>query len=69
MAWGPIWKRQDDAQLCVCAEPGCTRRAELQRRCWHCGRRFCPAHILEQVDEHPPRKALCLDCAAAAGWL
>ncbi len=51
MAWGPIWKRQDDAQLCVCAEPGCTRRAELQRRCWHCGRRFCPAHILEQVDE------------------
>ncbi len=69
MAWGPIWKRQAEGQQGRCAEPGCSRRPEQRLRCWHCGRRFCRAHVLEQVDEDPPRKVLCLSCAMQAGWL
>jgi hypothetical protein len=67
MAWGPIWKRQAEGQQDRCAEPGCRREASHQ--CWHCGQSYCRAHVLEQVDERPPRKVLCMSCAARAGWL
>jgi hypothetical protein len=70
-AWGPVWKRQaeGEGQQGRCAEPGCSRRAEPRFQCWHCGQRYCWAHAIERVDESPPRKILCLSCAASAGWL
>lgn len=69
-AWGPIWKRgavDERDQQRACAEPGCQRGACY--RCWQCGKRYCHAHAIEQIDERPPRQCLCLDCAAEAGWL
>lgn len=67
MAWAMPALRKKERERC--AEPGCERAADQRYRCWRCDEGYCWAHAIELVDEPPPRKVLCLACAAALGLL